>query len=270
LRRDGLENMPDPLESSRRKIARAKEHIANLEREMAAFLEARPYTAVVELDPKEPKHEVHKLRFNRGLPDTFSNFTSEAVHSLRDALDNAGYGLAVAAGGVKPKFTAFPFAGSAIEFENGMKGRCKDIPEEIRAIFRAYQPYKGGNDFLWALNEVAVADKHKLLTIALNSLLGDVFGEGAIHHIPLNPTWNSLKREIEVLTGFAGHPMKCDIEISLFIAFDEIPFVAGEPVLKVLSYFVDIVQDILSRIEVEARRLGLIPDSISAPRPDYQ
>jgi hypothetical protein len=146
--------MPDPFETSRRKIARAKVHIADLERETRVFFDARPYTVVVELDPEEPKHQVHKLKFDRPLPDSFAALTADAIHNLRSALDNVGYGLAVAAGRVNAKYTAFPFAGGVVEFDNSIKGRSKDIPEEIHAVFRAYKPYKGGNDFLWALNEV--------------------------------------------------------------------------------------------------------------------
>lgn len=248
--------MAHPFEGAYRKVARAKEHISTLESETVAFFKAKPYIRVAEPDPKEPHLEVHKLRFTQGFPDLFATLASDALHNLRDSLDNAGYALAVAAGKTHPLHTAFPFAGSAADFENSL-GRCKDIPKEIHTLFRAYGPYKGGNDFLWALNRLAVTDKHKLLTIALNSQLGNVHAEGAIHHIPVNPIWDGAMREIEVFTGFVGHPVKGKIEISLFVAFDEVPFVTGEPVLKVLDYFVELVEDILSRLDTEARRLGI-------------
>src|SRR3990167_3014086 len=123
--------VPDTFASSRRKIARAKEHIVYLERETGLFFAEPPYSVVVDPDPNEPKHEIHKLRFNRSLPDSLADLTADAIYNLRSALDNIGYGLAVSAGMVNPKYTAFPFAGSAIEFENGIKGRCKDIPGKI-------------------------------------------------------------------------------------------------------------------------------------------
>lgn len=250
--------MIDPFESSRRKVARAKEHIADLERETGLFFGARPYSVVIEPDPNEPKHEVHKIRFDRAMPDSFASLTAEAVHNLRSALDNVGYGLAVSGGRVNPKYTAFPFSGSALDFENVIKGRCKDIPEEIHALFRAYQPYRGGNDFLWALNEVSITDKHKLLTIALGSLLRDMVGEGALIRVPVNPIWNSLRQEIEIATCVAGSAVKYHAGVSLFVAFDEIAVVKNEPVLKVLDYFLEIVEDILSSIEGESKRLGFV------------
>jgi hypothetical protein len=251
-----IEQMAHPFQSARRKVARAKEHISTLECKIVAFFDAKPYIRVAEPDTIEPHLEVHKLRFTQGLPDLFATLASDALHNLRDALDNAGYALAVAAGKTNPLHTAFPFGGSAADFENSL-GRCKDIAEEIHTLFRAYGPYKGGNDLLWALNKLAVTDKHKLLTIALNSQLGNVHAEGAIHRIPVNPTWDAAKQEIELFTGLVGHPAKGKMEIGLFVSFDDVPFVTGEPVLKVLDYFVEVVEDILSRLDVEAKRLGV-------------
>jgi hypothetical protein len=175
---------------------------------------------------------------------------------LRDALDNAGYAFAVAAGKQNPLYSAFPFAGSAVDFENAL-GRCKDIPAAIQSVFRAYGPYRGGNNFLWALNKLAVTDKHKLLTIAVNSQLGDVHAVGAIHRVPINPVWDIEKREIEIFTGFVGHPLKIKLEIGLYVAFDDVEFAAGEPVLKLLDYYLELVGDILQRLDLEARQLGV-------------
>jgi len=41
-------------------------------------------------------------------------------------------------------------------------GRAKDLPKEIHSLFCGFQPYRGGDDVLWALNEVCVADNTKL------------------------------------------------------------------------------------------------------------
>jgi hypothetical protein len=250
-------DMAHPFDSARRKVARAKEHIATLEGEVSAFFRAKPYSRVAEPDPKQPHLQIHKLRFTGDLPDQFSTMTSDALHNLRDALDNAGYALAVASGKTSPLNAAFPFGGSRDDFKKKGLGRCKDIPEAFCRIFEAYGPYKGGNDFLWVLSKLAVIDKHKLLTVALNSQLGNVNGEGPIHHIPINPAWDAATREIEIFTGIVGHDPKIKIEIGLFLAFDDVPVVTGEPVLRLLDYFAEIVEDILSRLDAEARRIGI-------------
>ena len=114
----------NPFEGSRRKIARAKKHLEDLEREAAAFFAEHPYALIRDPDPNNPKHEIHKIRFNKRVPDSIASLTEEAVHHLRSALDNACYSVAVASGLTKPRHTAFPFSGSAAEFENALKGRC--------------------------------------------------------------------------------------------------------------------------------------------------
>ena len=93
---------------------------------------------------------------------------------------------------------------------------------------------------------------------SLASLLGNMVGEGAIIRMPINPTWDSLKQEIEIATCFAGSTVKYQAEFALFIAFGKIQIVGGQPVLRVLDYFVNIVEDILSRIEAEAKRLSIV------------
>jgi hypothetical protein len=38
---------------------------------------------------------------------------------------------------------------------NNAKGGCKDLPAEITMLFEGFKPYKGGNNALRALNEIA-------------------------------------------------------------------------------------------------------------------
>jgi hypothetical protein len=249
--------MAELLKGARRKVARAREHILALQTNTVSFFGGNPYQLIVEPDPNNSKYEIYKLRFDEGLPHSLENSTSDALHNLRDSLDNAGYALAVAGGKINPAYAAFPFAGSAAQFENSL-GRSKDIPTEFHDIFRSCGPYKGGNDVLWALGQLAVTDKHKLLMISLNSQLGNVIGEGAIRRIPVNPSWDSTKKEIELFTGAVGHPLKIDMEFGLFTFFADVPLLATEPALKVLDYFVEIVEHIFSTIEAEAQRLGFV------------
>jgi len=252
--------MADPFENSRRKIVRAHEHISDLEREGKLYWDSNPYKIVIEPDPQQPGHEIHKLRLTTPLPASFSSLTADAVHNLRSALDNACYEIAVGAGRVKPKHAAFPFAGSAIEFENTMRGRCRDIPEEIYPLFRAYQPYKGGNDLLWALNQVSNTDKHALLAVGLGSALGSMHATGGMIRMYINPPWDSVKQEIE-LGVFMADPIfesKYQIDFSVCLAFDDIQIVGGKAVVPVLKHFASVVQDIVAGIQAESRHLGFV------------
>jgi hypothetical protein len=207
--------MADLFESSRRKIARAKAHLADFDRQMHVFLRENPYRYVTYPDPQHPEHVIHKLRFEKGIPDSLIDLTDESIHHLRSCLDVAVYSLVAATGKVRPKSTAFPFAGSVGDFENNMKGRCKDVPEEIYPLFRAFKPYKGGDDVLWALNEVCVREKHTLLGMALGSHLGGVTLTGGVVRMHLAPPWDRLKNEIGIGTFVRGTDLHYKAEIGL-------------------------------------------------------
>ena len=141
--------MSDPFESARRKLARGKEHIKDLEGELDTFFRSDPYGPIVEPHPELPGHIVKKIKLTKQLPETLADLVGDAAFNLRACLDHACYGTAIAGGCAAPKEAYFPFAGSSERFESNMKGRCKDISEQVYPFFRALQPYKGGNDLLW-------------------------------------------------------------------------------------------------------------------------
>ena len=62
----------DPFDSSRRKLARAKEHIAHLEEELLIFFQSDPYAPVVEPHSELPGHIVRKIRVTKQLPEALA------------------------------------------------------------------------------------------------------------------------------------------------------------------------------------------------------
>jgi hypothetical protein len=248
------------LPNSRRQIARAKEHCADVERKFKAFWDGHKQTPFFEPDPQRSEYEILKIRIEDPIPiDSFADSAHDAVTNLRSSLDSAGYALAEGSGRSRLRSTGFSFANSAAELENQIKGRSKDIPEEIYPIFRAYQPYRGGNDTLWALNEACNAHKHQgLVRLDTGTRLGNIMLTGGLVNLFSPPLWDSLKQEIECGTFFKGSKVEGNIEVGMFIAFDEIEVIGGEPVSRVLGYFVEIVEDIISTLEAEGTRLGFL------------
>jgi hypothetical protein len=57
----------------------------------------------------------------------------EALFTLRAALDQVAYATAVAAGKVRPKNSYFPVADDAAQLETVIKGRCGDLPNEVKS-----------------------------------------------------------------------------------------------------------------------------------------
>jgi hypothetical protein len=250
------------LASSRRKLARAKKHIVDLDRKIGAFIKKHPCAKVVERDLQRAK-EIHKIKLVKQIPSFLEDIASDAVVNMRAALDHAGYAVAVAANPMRknPRNTAFPFAGNAVELENAIKGRSKDIPKEILTLFRNLKPYKGGNDLLCALNEICNAEKHKIITpVAVTiatSGITDVRCTGQWRQ-PAQPVWDSTKNEIVLIEVPLDTKIDYDLEFFTLVVFDEIQIVRGQQVLGILNTLASEVERVLLAIEAEARRIGII------------
>jgi hypothetical protein len=251
--------MSNPFESSRRKIARAKEHFLNLHREIEKFTLVKPYERVIEPHPDEPDHTIHKIKMTKELPSSIADTTADLVQNLRNALDNAAYAVAVASGKVEPKFTAFPFAGSIAQMANSL-GRSKDLPKEIQSLFCGFQPYLGGDDILWALNEICNGDKHKIV-IPIGTGMVRVAGGIEVtgyFSMPEPHVWNRTKNEMELVTLGPNAKFKYNFQFSFFVAFNDIQIVDGKPILGVIDELCGKVERIVVCIEAESRRIGLI------------
>lgn len=251
--------MADPFESSRRKIAWAKKHIEDLTREVNAFLKEDPYEVFTEPHPSKAEHVVYKVRL-RPLPSALAEITGDAVNNLRSALDHAMYAVAVASGCDSPKNAYFPFSRTAADFENNLRGRCKDVPKEIYPLLRAFKPYNGGNQLLFALNIVCTGDKHKILIPVVSWAITTGVDLGGTGHftMPNPPIWDSAKNEMELLTLGPGAKYKASFNFTTLIAFGESKSLGGAPAVTGLNQFVSEVESVLLAIEAESRRLGFI------------
>jgi len=252
--------MSDPFESSRQKIARAEKHFVELQQEIDGFGYENPYERVTELHPEKPGHILEKIRMTKPIPPSIADKTADVAISLRSVLDNAGYTLALAAGVKDPKHCAFPFAGDITKMGNNL-GRSKDIPEKIHPLFCGFQPYKGGNDLLWALNEIANTDKHKMVIPigqALRPYGTNVRGTG-FFSMPQPHVWDRAKNEMVLIELGPGATFNYDFQFTFFIAFHDIEIVDGQPVVRTLHKIGEIVLRILNAIEAEARRLKIVP-----------
>jgi len=193
----------DPFDSPKRRLLRAKQHIRDLDLRISKFFKKQPHKGVVERDASG-LNEIHKVRLTKSIPSQFADRAAEVVEALRSALDQTGYAVAVLAGAIEPKSAYFPIAEKAADLENVIKGRCKDLPPDIISLFRSFNPHKGGNDTIWALNRACTVAKHRTLIRVGMSVLkietrGISFLEGG--SLPI-PKWDSEKNE--VIFGIVG------------------------------------------------------------------
>jgi hypothetical protein len=257
--------MSDPFASSRSKLAWAKEHLfTDLHQRVEGFHSLQPYTRVVEPDPKRPGYEIHKIKLVKPFPEEIRNVTGDLVNNLREVLDNAGHSIAIAANVPQTRSTAFPFARDVTQMAKSI-GRAADLPKEIQSFFCGFQPYQGGDDLLWALNEMCVGNKHKYISpmcAVMKRFGASVHGHGRWFSMPDPHVWDTTKNEMEVLTlGPALTPdAKCDYQFDFrpFITINEIPVVKGQELVRLMAQLCLKVESILVAIEAEARRLKIV------------
>jgi len=275
--------MIDHFESAKRTVRRAKHHIDDLERQIIAFTDNNTWTYVVDLDA-DGSHQLHKIRFSRSLPDDLPSILFDAVGNLRAALDQCGYACAVAAKSTSTKHIKFPIAKDKAHFLKTVPGCCKDLPSEIIALFRRCNAYKGGNEVLWALNELCNTKKHlslvpmaagrailKIVPTADHPLAskfatpeqiakgaspagfyGLVGGSASIKE----PGWNPSKNELLLLKTDPKKHVNYDANVSLTVFIEGIDILRRTPAVVALKKMLNTVAVIAEAAESECRALG--------------
>ncbi|CAG9933683.1 conserved protein of unknown function [Candidatus Nitrotoga arctica] len=251
--------MTDPFNSSKRRISRAKVHIHDLNGRINKFLVDYPCSHAVETDTNGID-QLHKIKFSTTIPDSFGEIAADALENLRAALDQAGYAVAVAAGVGDPRKAYFPIGDDAMNLESIITMNCKNIPSEIVAIFRGFQPYQGGNDLIWALNKANNINKHRLLVPAcqfLSNMNLKIRGSGGDCRIP-PPIWDRRKNEVVFAVTSNDAKIEYNVNGAYCVSFDEIEVIRGYPAAHILGAMACEVECIVMATETEVRRIGLV------------
>jgi hypothetical protein len=254
--------MTDIFYHSKLSVRRAQEHILDLQGKISAFIDIKPYAHVTESDP-DGVNKLHKIKFIKPLPYEFASITADTVNNLRSSLDQAWYAVAVVCKAIGITGEAyFPIANSVADFEGMLRKRwAKNFHPDILALLRRLQPYKGGNDLIWALNRICTTNKHRML-----SPIGITGGGMHIGYLKMYgpgqipaPKWDIAKQEIVfAITGPGTSFEYRDLNLSFYIAFDDVDVVGGYPVLGILRNLLSIVNGIVRALEAETQRLGFI------------
>lgn len=240
------------------RIARANEHIRNLDRRVRRFFDAKPYVRVTDRGD-DGLNDVHKIKLTKEFPAGVTSVAAEAIEGLRSALDHAAFATTVLSGVKHSRSGYFPISSSAAELDRVIKGRCKDVPPDIVSLFRSFNPYKGGNDLIWALNNACNTSKHGIIVPVGMAAAGmhikhmTLAGTGSIPA----PVWNNEKNEIVFATTGPDTQLQYDLNISFFVAFGEVDGIGGQPAVPLLNAIAREVNRIVLAIEAEAKRIGL-------------
>ena len=249
------------FDSARQKLIRAKQHTVELESMEKSFFETESSGVIRETEPATGDQFV-KIRFRHTIPLEMSSVVSDIANNLRDALDHIGYATAIAGGKSDTKCANFPFGKTSEDLEHSIRRRSKDIPNDILALFRAFKPYKGGNDLLYALNSIANTKKHRVLSPMAVSTGGIYFKSARVSGgsltMPFGFGWNSGKNEIELMRCGKNAKLDYSMEVTVVIAFDKSILGAEYPAGPMFDEITSEVEMILTSVEAECRRIGLI------------
>src|ERR1700722_19799496 len=78
----------DHFYSSKVRIARAEEHLKDLNTQIDSYFAKEPYAKVVDLDA-DGIHEIHKIKLTERFPLRWRLLATEIVEHLRASLDHA-------------------------------------------------------------------------------------------------------------------------------------------------------------------------------------
>src|SRR5690242_13101614 len=121
--------MPEPRDSWLG-LARAKQHIRELDAEIGSFLDGEPCTVVSEISP-DGAYELILARFVKPLPEKLSLVAFDAIGQMRAVLDRLCHACSISPGSGN---TGFPFGDNAAEVESRRLGSSKDVHPEIFGV----------------------------------------------------------------------------------------------------------------------------------------
>src|SRR5262245_21386196 len=124
----------EALAAIRVKIDRAKQHITDVERQVAAFLDAKPYKvgAKRDLETKKPIYYVVSVA---AVPAAIAAATGDVLQNLRSALDHLAYRLVTVGLGTppsRPEFVAYPIADRAADYPSLRDGKLKGTSQAAK------------------------------------------------------------------------------------------------------------------------------------------
>lgn len=185
---------PDPRLGPRAKIERAKEHLAEFDREIEAFIAGNPYEFAVHDDSDRTRHII--LKSHKPIPLRFSTVAGDVLHNARSALDL----LVTCAASLETKTLEnlrFPIFRDRADFEKqAFKKGWENCPRTVRFV-KLLKPYERGGGLghhghtLVFLNRLSNRDKHRLIipvgTAAASAVVEPHLDLASPLNLPLQP-----------------------------------------------------------------------------------
>jgi|ERR1043165_827506 hypothetical protein len=151
------------------KIERAIKHIDELGIACTKFIDSKPYTVGRDTDPKTGYNRYYVTDL-KPPPLEIGLIAGDVIHNLRSALDHLAYQLVIVNGGIPSRWTSFPIFDSAAKYKTMDTRKVSGMSQAAINAIDAAKPYQGGNEPLWIVHDLDIADKHHALLATLVSV----------------------------------------------------------------------------------------------------
>jgi hypothetical protein len=216
--------------SVRTKLDRAQEHVNQLLGEVDAFADNNSYVFVPDHNADLTEHYLH-LRLRDPFPgERWGAILGDAAHNLRSALDHLVYAVAIHESGREqpPEHSRLMFP--VLDPPKPLPiGKVRTLSGPVQAAIQTAQPdpTRLVDSPLWTLDQLDIADKHRVIHVALAH--GDYSSFSIKPSIPCNfvPKWNArpLNGKAPLLTLTFDRPVP-EVEVgsvgSALIGIDRI------------------------------------------------
>lgn len=241
--------------SSQSKIARAKEHLKNVELEITSFFNLHPNFIAHETDPKTGEQIWKVGNEVAPVPTRIGLIVGDCLHNFRSALDHLVWELASVNGGRPTQETAFPLCkdiARIAKYNCGKVSKLKGLSEPQIAIIDELQPANGGNIYLWWLHRLDITDKHRHLNLMT------IFTDPHLTHIVMRTTrrveafrvYQGVVNKGTILLRTRNPEVQVNLQPTFEIAFNEWFLDTGTPapVLPVLNSICTLIDYIFHRL----------------------
>ncbi len=163
------------------KLERAVEHMVDLEREVSAYVDGKPFEFERVPKPMMDRDIYYRLRFTSQPDPRISIILGDSIHNLRSAIDHVF--VACLPPKRRSKLVSFPcayadpwardaegqFMVDDPKIRDDFESTCRGLDKRARAIVESAQPYQAGaKTDAWVLglvNRLDNADKHRRLNV---------------------------------------------------------------------------------------------------------
>lgn len=251
------------------KIKRAKEHDAELQRQLRSFLDAKPYRVGCKHDPVT-RTLIYYVTSVDPAPDGLALIAGDVIQNLMSALDHLAYQIVcrdTTDHPPNPNWIYFPIADDLQKYEAKKAGKMQGATSATFAAVDTLKPYKGGNDSLWSLYRLNNIEKHRLLLTVgsqaaginlgqlMASHLRNTFPENAVNafeamNIYLNPADKGfpLQPGFELYIGAPDEQPNPKQQFRFDVVVNEPGICEGKPLLALTNELMVLVEGIVATL----------------------